>query len=129
MLADQQSKRCRPAAGEATARYDGVLTTSLLLRNVPPRHQNNICPVDVDTLFGTGRGRDWANLRRSGMTKNGLTPTITTWCRSLKSTVQQPTGRSRMADKGRWLTTLSLCCSAWLPPVAVESGAEQFDQP
>lgn len=37
--------------------YDHVLTTSLLLGNVPPRHQNNDGSVDIDTLFRIGRGR------------------------------------------------------------------------
>ncbi len=39
------------------ARYDHVLTTSLLLGNVPARHQNNDGSVDIDTLFRIGRGR------------------------------------------------------------------------
>lgn len=39
------------------ARYDHVLTTSLLLGNVPQRHQNNDGSVDIDTLFRIGRGR------------------------------------------------------------------------
>ncbi len=34
-----------------------VLTTSLLLGNVPQRHQNNDGSVDIDTLFRIGRGR------------------------------------------------------------------------
>lgn len=38
-------------------RYDHVLTTSLLLGNVPPRHQNKDGSVDIDTLFRIGRGR------------------------------------------------------------------------
>lgn len=37
--------------------YDHVLTTSLLLGNVPPRHQNQDGSVDIDTLFRIGRGR------------------------------------------------------------------------
>lgn len=37
--------------------YDHVLTTSLLLGNVPARHQNNDGSVDLDTLFRIGRGR------------------------------------------------------------------------
>ncbi|AXD06909.1 5-methyltetrahydropteroyltriglutamate--homocysteine S-methyltransferase [Salmonella enterica subsp. enterica serovar Milwaukee str. SA19950795] len=37
--------------------YDHVLTTSLLLGNVPARHQNNDGSVDIDTLFRIGRGR------------------------------------------------------------------------
>lgn len=37
--------------------YDHVLTTSLLLGNVPQRHQNNDGSVDIDTLFRIGRGR------------------------------------------------------------------------
>ncbi len=37
--------------------YDHVLTTSLLLGNVPPRHQNKDGSVDIDTLFRIGRGR------------------------------------------------------------------------
>lgn len=39
------------------ARYDHVLTTSLLLGNVPARHQNKDGSVDIDTLFRIGRGR------------------------------------------------------------------------
>ena len=37
--------------------YDHVLTTSLLLSNVPARHQNADGSVDIDTLFRIGRGR------------------------------------------------------------------------
>ncbi|KHT40816.1 5-methyltetrahydropteroyltriglutamate--homocysteine S-methyltransferase [Pectobacterium brasiliense] len=37
--------------------YDHVLTTSLLLGNVPARHQNKNGLVDLDTLFRIGRGR------------------------------------------------------------------------
>ncbi|MCL6361812.1 5-methyltetrahydropteroyltriglutamate--homocysteine S-methyltransferase [Pectobacterium polaris] len=37
--------------------YDHVLTTSLLLGNVPARHQNEDGLVDLDTLFRIGRGR------------------------------------------------------------------------
>ncbi|XPE60106.1 hypothetical protein ACNKHQ_22590 [Shigella flexneri] len=39
------------------ARYDHVLTTSLLLGNVPARHQNKDGSVDIDTLFRIRRGR------------------------------------------------------------------------
>ncbi|WP_437888022.1 5-methyltetrahydropteroyltriglutamate--homocysteine S-methyltransferase [Phytobacter sp. V91] len=37
--------------------YDHVLTTSLLLGNVPARHQNSDGAIDIDTLFRIGRGR------------------------------------------------------------------------
>ncbi|MFB6328009.1 5-methyltetrahydropteroyltriglutamate--homocysteine S-methyltransferase [Pantoea deleyi] len=37
--------------------YDHVLTTSLMLGNVPERHQNPAGTVDLDTLFRLGRGR------------------------------------------------------------------------
>ncbi len=37
--------------------YDHVLTTSLLLGNVPARHLNRDGSVDLDTLFRLGRGR------------------------------------------------------------------------
>lgn len=37
--------------------YDHVLGTSLLLGNVPARHQNKDGSVDLDTLFRLGRGR------------------------------------------------------------------------
>ncbi|MDA5499190.1 5-methyltetrahydropteroyltriglutamate--homocysteine S-methyltransferase [Yersinia aleksiciae] len=37
--------------------YDHVLTTSLLLGNVPDRHQNTDGSIDLDTLFRIGRGR------------------------------------------------------------------------
>ncbi|MCX8958973.1 5-methyltetrahydropteroyltriglutamate--homocysteine S-methyltransferase [Erwinia psidii] len=37
--------------------YDHVLTTSLMLGNVPARHQNKDGSVDLDTLFRVGRGR------------------------------------------------------------------------
>ncbi len=37
--------------------YDHVLTTSLLLGNVPARHQNQDGSIDLDTLFRIGRGR------------------------------------------------------------------------
>ncbi|WP_226053000.1 5-methyltetrahydropteroyltriglutamate--homocysteine S-methyltransferase [Dickeya chrysanthemi] len=37
--------------------YDHVLTTSLLLGNVPARHQKADGSVDLDTLFRIGRGR------------------------------------------------------------------------
>jgi 5-methyltetrahydropteroyltriglutamate--homocysteine methyltransferase len=37
--------------------YDHVLTTSLMLGNVPARHQNSDGSVDLDTLFRIGRGR------------------------------------------------------------------------
>ena len=37
--------------------YDHVLTTSLLLGNVPARHRNADDSVDLDTLFRIGRGR------------------------------------------------------------------------
>ena len=37
--------------------YDHVLTTSLMLGNVPARHQNPEGSVDLDTLFRLGRGR------------------------------------------------------------------------
>ncbi|WP_426507172.1 5-methyltetrahydropteroyltriglutamate--homocysteine S-methyltransferase [Serratia proteamaculans] len=37
--------------------YDHVLATSLLLGNVPARHQNADGTIDLDTLFRLGRGR------------------------------------------------------------------------
>ncbi|MBS9443613.1 5-methyltetrahydropteroyltriglutamate--homocysteine S-methyltransferase [Photorhabdus heterorhabditis] len=37
--------------------YDHVLTTSLLLGNVPPRHQNPDGTINLDTLFRIARGR------------------------------------------------------------------------
>ena len=37
--------------------YDHVLTTSLMLGNIPARHQNKDGSVDLDTLFRLGRGR------------------------------------------------------------------------
>ncbi len=37
--------------------YDHVLTTSLLLGNVPERHKNADGSIDLDTLFRIGRGR------------------------------------------------------------------------
>ncbi|EKT53080.1 5-methyltetrahydropteroyltriglutamate--homocysteine S-methyltransferase [Providencia sneebia] len=37
--------------------YDQVLTTSLLLGNVPPRHRNDDGKIDLDTLFRVARGR------------------------------------------------------------------------
>ncbi|MEE4409005.1 MULTISPECIES: 5-methyltetrahydropteroyltriglutamate--homocysteine S-methyltransferase [unclassified Serratia (in: enterobacteria)] len=37
--------------------YDHVLTTSLLLGNVPARHQNADGSIDLDQLFRLGRGR------------------------------------------------------------------------
>ncbi len=37
--------------------YDHVLTTSLLLGNVPARHKNDDGSVTLDTLFRIGRGR------------------------------------------------------------------------
>ncbi|MDE9467136.1 5-methyltetrahydropteroyltriglutamate--homocysteine S-methyltransferase [Xenorhabdus bovienii] len=37
--------------------YDQVLTTNLLLGNVPPRHQSEDGSIDLDTLFRIGRGR------------------------------------------------------------------------
>ncbi|MDD2342585.1 MAG: 5-methyltetrahydropteroyltriglutamate--homocysteine S-methyltransferase [Tolumonas sp.] len=37
--------------------YDQVLTTSLLVGNVPARHQNNDGSIDLDTLFRIARGR------------------------------------------------------------------------
>ncbi|CNL38479.1 5-methyltetrahydropteroyltriglutamate--homocysteine S-methyltransferase [Yersinia kristensenii] len=37
--------------------YDHVLTTSLLLGNIPERHQNADGSIDLDTLFRIGRGR------------------------------------------------------------------------
>lgn len=37
--------------------YDHVLNTSLLLGNVPARHQNQDGSVDIDTLFRIARGR------------------------------------------------------------------------
>ncbi|KEY59173.1 5-methyltetrahydropteroyltriglutamate--homocysteine S-methyltransferase [Serratia sp. DD3] len=37
--------------------YDHVLTTSLLLGNVPSRHQNSDGSIDLDTLFRIARGR------------------------------------------------------------------------
>lgn len=37
--------------------YDHVLATSLLLGNVPARHQNKEGSIDLDTLFRIGRGR------------------------------------------------------------------------
>lgn len=37
--------------------YDHVLTTSLLLGNVPKRHQNAGGNIDIDTLFRIARGR------------------------------------------------------------------------
>ena len=39
------------------AGYDHVLPTSLLLGNVPARHQNKDGSIDLDTLFRIGRGR------------------------------------------------------------------------
>ena len=37
--------------------YDQVLSTSLLLGNVPPRHHNEDGSLDLDTLFRVARGR------------------------------------------------------------------------
>ncbi len=37
--------------------YDHILTTSLMLGNVPKRHQNTDGSLDVDTLFRIARGR------------------------------------------------------------------------
>ncbi|UNH42074.1 5-methyltetrahydropteroyltriglutamate--homocysteine S-methyltransferase [Moellerella wisconsensis] len=37
--------------------YDQVLTTSLLVGNVPPRHANQDGSIDLDTLFRIARGR------------------------------------------------------------------------
>lgn len=37
--------------------YDHVLSTSLMLGNVPERHQNPSGTIDLDTLFRLGRGR------------------------------------------------------------------------
>lgn len=37
--------------------YDQVLTTSLMVGNVPPRHQNEEGSIDLDTLFRIARGR------------------------------------------------------------------------
>lgn len=37
--------------------YDHVLTTSLMLNNVPARHRNSNNKIDIDTLFRIGRGR------------------------------------------------------------------------
>ncbi|MGE1560133.1 5-methyltetrahydropteroyltriglutamate--homocysteine S-methyltransferase [Pantoea septica] len=37
--------------------YDHVLTTSLMLGNVPARHQNKDGAIDLDTLFRIARGR------------------------------------------------------------------------
>lgn len=37
--------------------YDQVLTTSLLVGNVPARHQNDDGSIDLDTLFRIARGR------------------------------------------------------------------------
>ncbi|VEB91737.1 5-methyltetrahydropteroyltriglutamate--homocysteine S-methyltransferase [Citrobacter koseri] len=45
---------CRWAISPGT---NHVLTTSLLLGNVPARHQNSDGSVDIDTLFRIGRGR------------------------------------------------------------------------
>lgn len=36
--------------------YDHVLTTSLMLDNVPDRHRHGGCANDIDTLFRIGRG-------------------------------------------------------------------------
>ncbi len=46
------------------ARYDHVLTTSLLLGNVPQRHQNNDGSVDIDTCSVLSWTHRLANLRR-----------------------------------------------------------------
>ncbi|KGL53599.1 5-methyltetrahydropteroyltriglutamate--homocysteine S-methyltransferase [Pantoea ananatis] len=37
--------------------YDHILTTSLMLGNVPARHRNQDRSIDLDTLFRLGRGR------------------------------------------------------------------------
>ncbi len=37
--------------------YDHVLTTSLMLDNVPSRHRQGTGPASLDTLFRIGRGR------------------------------------------------------------------------
>ncbi len=37
--------------------YDHILTTSLMLGNIPARHRNADGSVDLDTLFRIGRGR------------------------------------------------------------------------
>lgn len=37
--------------------YDHVLTTSMMLDNIPARHRNGDQSVDLDTLFRVGRGR------------------------------------------------------------------------
>ncbi len=48
------------------SRYDHVLTTSLLLGNVPARHQNKDGSIDIDTLFRTRPRADWRTGRRCG---------------------------------------------------------------
>ncbi len=53
------------------ARYDHVLTTSLLLGNVPARHQNCFDgSVDIDTLFRIGCAVAHANRRTGGGSGN-----------------------------------------------------------
>ncbi|WP_213991432.1 5-methyltetrahydropteroyltriglutamate--homocysteine S-methyltransferase [Sodalis sp. dw_96] len=37
--------------------YDHVLTTSLMVDNIPARHRHGAGPADLDTLFRIGRGR------------------------------------------------------------------------
>ncbi|PPI87671.1 5-methyltetrahydropteroyltriglutamate--homocysteine S-methyltransferase [Candidatus Pantoea edessiphila] len=51
--------------------YDHVLTTSLLLGNIPKRHQNQDNNVDIDTLFLIARGisRNGKSTSASEMTK------------------------------------------------------------
>ena len=51
------------------ARYDHVLTTSLLLGNVPARHQNADGSIDLDTLFRIGRGATGEPAAAAEMTK------------------------------------------------------------
>ncbi len=96
--------------------YYYVLTTSLLLGNVPPRHQNKDGSVDIDTLFRIGRGRaptgepaaaaemtKWFNTNYHYMVPEFVKG------QQFKLTWTQLLEEVDEASR-RWATTLSLCC-------------------
>ena len=63
--------------------YDQVLGTSLLLGNIPARHQSADGRVDLDTLFRIARGRaPSGHSAAASEMRSGSIPTITIWCRS-----------------------------------------------
>lgn len=113
--------------------YDHVLTTSLLLGNVPARHQNSDGSVDIDTLFRIGRGRaptgepaaaaemtKWFNTNYHYM--------VPEFVKGQQFKLTGPSFWMKWTKRWRWVTSETRAAGAGHLPVAGQSEGEQFDR-